>query len=187
MTIVKSVQVLAEYLLNKFKVDQETLQYKTTTNPDEFDSTGLPYIYCFTMPSSDLVDSYPQKCPCICITLDGRNDYEYDISFHLCISNSSLSDKEIATPVENTINTYELGDGDNYNTNADEDLLVESILFTDQVYNYLQNFTTIPLSDFTVEYPSVDLPEFPYAVSSVSCKLSINKEHIAQNPYDTFY
>ena len=62
-----------------------------------------------------------------------------------------------------------------------------SILFTDQITNYLMNCTEMSLSQISPEYQSADLDEFPYAVSSVSFRLLVNKEHIGQNPYDSLY
>lgn len=140
MTIVKAIQDLAVYLSKKFTEDKNTLQYKSTIEPSEFD-TAVPTIYCFTVPSSALVDTYPAKCPCICITLDGRDDYHYSITLHLCISSASIADKEIAVPCldENgrqIPNQYEFLEGRDYTTEADDDLLIESILFTDQVARY---------------------------------------------------
>ena len=186
MNIIKAVRSLAEYLQTKLNEDKYYLQYKSTTDPSEF-GASVPSIYCFTMPSSAIIDTYPAKCPCICITLDGRDESTYSITLHLCISSSSLSEKEMATPVEGSQNLYEVGKGENYNTESDDDLLIEGILFTDQVYNYISNFASLDVSEITIEYPSVDLPDFPYAISSVSFKMAVNQSKIGQNPFNEYY
>ena len=186
MTIVQAIKTLAEYLQGRLTEDKYYLQYKSTTNPEEFEA-AVPSIYCFTMPSSAIIDTYPAKCPCICITLDGRDDTSYSITLHLCISSASVSEQEMATPVEGQKNLYNVGEGENYNTDSDSDLLIEGILFTDQIFNYVSNFTLLALDEISVEYPSVDLPDFPYAVSSVSFKMSVNLSRVGQDPYSSLY
>lgn len=186
MTIVQAIKTLAEYLQGRLTEDKYYLQYKSTTNPEEFEA-AVPSIYCFTMPSSAIIDTYPAKCPCICITLDGRDDTSYSITLHLCISSASVSEQEMATPVEGQKNLYDVGEGENYNTDSDSDLLIEGILFTDQIFNYVSNFTLLALDEISVEYPSVDLPDFPYAVSSVSFKMSVNLSRVGQDPYSSLY
>ena len=186
MTIVQAIKSLAEYLQGRLAEDKYYLQYKSTTNPEEFEA-AVPSIYCFTMPSSAIIDTYPAKCPCICITLDGRDDTSYSITLHLCISSASVSDQEMATLVEGQTNLYNVGEGENYNTDSDTDLLIEGILFTDQIFNYVSNFTLLALDEISVEYPSVDLPDFPYAVSSVSFKMSVNLSRVGQDPYNSLY
>ena len=185
MTIIQAIKSLADYLQTQLTADKDSLQYKSTTNPYEFE-TSVPDIYCFTMPSSAIIDTYPAKCPSICITLDGRDDYNYIITVNLCISSASRSDKEMANPTE-TPNLYEMGESDEYTTESDDDLIVESILFTDQIYNYIMNYTGSDISEMSVEYPDVSLPDFPYAISSVSFKMAVNQSHIGQNPYDSCY
>lgn len=186
MNIIQAVNSLAEYLQTKLTEDKYYLQYKSTTDPVEFEAAA-PSIYCFTMPSSAIIDTYPAKCPCICITLDGRDEYSYSITLHLCISSASISEQEIATPVKGSQNLYNVGEGENYNTESDSDLLIEGILFTDQISRYISNFTLFALDEISVEYPSVDLPDFPYAISSVSFKMSINRDLVGQNPYTSLY
>ena len=186
MTIVQAIKSLAEYLQGRLAEDKYYLQYKSTTNPEEFEA-AVPSIYCFTMPSSAIIDTYPTKCPCICITLDGRDDTSYSITLHLCISSASVSEQEMATPVEGQKNLYSVGEGENYNTDSDTDLLIEGILFTDQISTYIYAWTEMDVSEISIEYPSVDLPDFPYAVSSVSFKLSVNLSHIGENPYNSLY
>lgn len=186
MNIVQAITELKNYLNNKLIADKYWLQYKSTAVPDEFE-TAVPAIYAFTCPSSELVNSYPAKCPAIVVTLDGRNNYLYDVTLNLCVSNSSLSDKEVAYPVENNINVYELGTDGAYNTSGDDDLIVESILFTDQIYNYIANYTAVDISNLSVEYADCDLPDYPYAVSSVSFKMSINIANIGARVLDDLY
>lgn len=185
MTIVQAIKSIAEYLQTRLAADKDTLQYKSTTNPEEFE-TAVPSIYCFTMPSSALVDAYPAKCPSICITIDGRDDYTYAITAHLCISSASRSEKEMARPAEMP-NQFELGEGTGYTTESDDDLIIESILFTDQIYNYIMNYTSVGINGVSVEYPDVSLPDFPYAISTVSFKVTVNAAHIGQNPYNDLY
>ena len=186
MTIVQAIKSLAEYLQSRLSEDKYYLQYKSTTNPDEFEAS-IPSIYCFTMPSSAIIDTYPAKCPCICITLDGRDDTSYNITLHLCISSASISDQEMAVPIEGHTNLYTVGEGENYTTESDSDLLIEGILFTDQISRYMYNYTSMDISEISIEYPSVDLPDFPYAVSSVSFKMSVNLSRIGENAYDSLY
>lgn len=185
MTISKAIKQVAEYLESKFIEDRYVLQYKSTTDPEEFE-VGSPDIFCFTMPSSAIIDNYPARCPSICITLDGRSDYTYDVTAHICLSSSSQSEKEIANPTEQK-GVYEVGEGEGYTTESDNDLIVESILFTDQVYNYIMNYTDLNVSEVTIEYPDVSLPDFPYAISSVSFKLDLNITHNGQNPFNHLY
>ena len=186
MNIIQAVKEIASYLSRCFEKDKFYLQYKSTTNPEEFEAS-VPDIFCFTCPSSAIVDSYPAKCPCIVLTLDGRDDTSYDITANLCISSASHSEQEMAYPVEGNPNLYNVGEGEGYSTESDEDLIIESILFTDQICNYIYNFTTLDVSEISVTYPDVSLPDFPYAVSSVSFKLSVNLEHRNQNPFNSFY
>lgn len=184
LNIVQGIQKVAKYLQDKFVKDKCYLQYKSSIDPDTYD-VYTPDIYCFTIPSTDLKDAYPARCPCICLTLDGRNDSIYDVTAHLCISNVSLSDSEIAHPLGNGV--FEISAKEGYDTNGDTDLLIESILFTDQVYNYISNYKDLAVSDITVEYPQVDLPDYPYAVSTVSFKLNINISEIGQNAFQEYY
>lgn len=184
LNIVQGITRIANYMRDKFVEDKCYLQYKSSVNPDEYD-VYTPDIYCFTIPSTDLKDTYPARCPCICLTLDGRTDQEYDVTAHLCISNVSLSDSEMAHPLGNGV--FEITSKEGYDTNGDGDLLIESILFTDQVYNYISNYKDLEISDIQVEYPSVDLPDYPYAVSSVSFKLNINISEIGSNGFYEYY
>ena len=184
MNIIQSVKEIASYLSQCFEKDKFYLQYKSTTDPEDFE-TRKPEIYIFTCPSSAMVESYPARCPCIVLTLDGRDSSTYDITANLCVSSASLSEQEKARP--NNDSTYTVGEGEGYSTESDDDLVIDSILFTDQVTNYLYNFTNLAISEISVTYPDVSLPDFPYAVSSVSFKLSVNLEHRGQNPYNDFY
>ena len=184
LNIVQGIQKVAKYIQSSFSKDKCYLQYKSSTAPEEYD-VYTPDIYCFTIPSTDLKDTYPARCPCICLTLDGRNDSVYDVTAHLCISNVSLSDSEMAKPVGNGV--FEISPKEEYDTNGDSDLLIESILFTDQFYNYISNYKELEVSDISVGYTEVDLPDYPYAVSTVSFKLNINISEIGQNPYSEYY
>lgn len=184
MNIIQAVKEIANYLSNCFEKDKFYLNYKSTTNPEEFE-TKKPEIFIFTCPSSAMIDGYPSRCPCVVLTLDGRDDSTYDITANLCISSASISEQEKARP--NMDNTYTVGEGNGYDTEADEDLILESILFTDQICNYVYNFTDLEVSNINIEYPDVSLPDFPYAISSVSFKVSVNLEHRNQNPYNDLY
>ena len=184
MNIIQAVREIANYLSNCFEKDKFYLQYKSTTDPNEFE-TRKPEIFVFTCPSSAMVESYPARCPCVVLTLDGRDDASYDITANLCVSSASLSEQEKARP--NGDNTFTVGEGEGFDTQADDDLIIESILFTDQVCNYIYNFTTLGVSDISVNYPDVSLPDFPYAISSVSFKMSVNLEHRNQNPFNELY
>lgn len=186
MNIIQAVKEIASYLSQCFEKDKFYLQYKSTTDPEEFE-TRKPEIYIFTCPSSAMVESYPARCPCIVLTLDGRDDASYDITANLCVSSASLSEQEKARPNEDNPTVYDVGEGEGYDTQSDDDLIIDSILFTDQVCNYIYNFTQLNISDITVIYPDVSLPEFPYAVSSVSFKMSVNLEHRGQNPFNDLY
>jgi hypothetical protein len=186
MNIVKAFEILASYLRKHLANDKYFIQYKSTIDPEEFEAS-VPDIFCFTCPSSAIVDSYPAKCPCIVLTLDGRDDTSYDITANLCISSASRSEQEMARPVEGNQNLYNVGEGEGYSTESDEDLIIESILFTDQICNYIYNFTTLDVSEISVTYPDVSLPDFPYCISSVSFKLSVNLEHRGQNPFNDLY
>ena len=184
MNIIQAVKEIANYLSNCFEKDKFYLNYKSTTEPNEFE-TRKPEIYIFTCPSSAMVDCYPSRCPCIVLTLDGRDDSTYDISVNLCVSSASVSEQEKARP--NMDNSYTVGEGNGYSTESDDDLILDSILFTDQVCNYIYNFTELDINNISVEYPDVSLPDFPYAISSVSFKVSVNLEHRGQDPFNDFY
>lgn len=184
MNIIQAVKEIASYLSNCFEKDKYYLQYKSTTDPEEFE-TKTPDIYIFTCPSSALHEGLPTRCPSIVLTLDGRDDSTYDITANICISSASISEQEKATP--NNDNSFTVGEGEGYSTESDEDLILESILFTDQICNYIYNFTQLDISNINVEYPDVSLPDFPYAISSVSFKVSVNNEHRGQNPYNDLY
>ena len=210
MTIIQAVKEIANYLSNCFEKDKFYIQYKSTTNPEEFE-TKTPEIYIFTCPSSELIEGYPARCPSIVLTLDGRDDSTYDITVNLCISSASLSKQEIA--IKNNDGSFTVGEYDgpltvgedngsstvgeveernkesdvNCDTRADRDLVIESILFTDQICNYIYNFTELNISNIAVDYTDVSLPDSPYAISSVSFKVSVNLEHRGQNPYNDLY
>ena len=184
MNIIQAVKEIASYLSNCFEKDKFYIQYKSTTNPEEFE-TKKPDIYIFACPSSAMVDSYPSRCPCIVLTLDGRDDSTYDITANLCVSSASISEQEKAR--SNNDNTYTVGEGEGYETEADNDLIIESILFTDQICNYIYIFTELNINSINVEYPDVSLPDFPYAISSVSFKVAVNLEHRGQDPYNDLY
>ena len=184
MNIIQAVTQIANYLSNCFEKDKFYVQYKSTTNPEEIE-TKTPDIYIFTCPSSAMVDSYPSRCPCVVLTLDGRDDSTYDITANLCVSSASLSEQEKARP--NVDGSFTVGEGEGYETDADNDLVMESILFTDQICNYIYNFTQLDISNINVEYPDVSLPDFPYAISSVSFKVSVNLEHRGQDPFSDYY
>ena len=184
MTIIQAVKEIANYLRNCFEKDKFYIQYKSTTNPEEFE-TKTPEIYIFTCPSSSLIEGYPSRCPSIVLTLDGRDDSEYSITANMCVSSASLSEQEKAR--QNADGSFTVGEGEGYSTEADDDLIIESILFTDQICNYIYNFTELNISNVAVEYPDVNLPDFPYAISAVSFKVSVNLEHRDQNPYNDLY
>ena len=151
MNIIQAVKEIASYLSQCFEKDKFYLNYKSTTDPEEFE-TRKPEIFIFTCPSSAMIEGYPARCPCVVLTLDGRDDSEYSLTANLCISSSSLSEQEKARP--NVDKTFTLGEGDGYNTESDEDLIIESILFTDQVCDYIYNFTQLDINNISVEYPS---------------------------------
>ena len=184
MNIIQAVKEIASYLSNCFEKDKFYIQYKSSTNPEKFE-TKTPDIYIFMCPSSAMVDSYPSKCPCVVLTLDGRDDSTYDITANLCVSSASLSEQEKARP--NVDGSFTVGDGEGYETDADNDLILESILLTDQICNYLYNFKQLDIGSINIEYPDVSVPDFPYAISSVSFKVSVNLEHRDQNPYNNLY
>lgn len=184
MVITQIIEKLAQYLQGNLEADKHTLQYKSTVEMSEFE-TSIPQIYKYTMPSSTLIDGYPARCPAIVITLDGRDDAIYDVTLHLCVSNVSVNDKEKAYKVGE--NCYEMGESDVYNTSGDYDLIVESILFTDQIYNYMSNCKELDVSDINIIYTDADLTEYPYATSSVSFKVGCNKSHVGQDPYHEYY
>ena len=186
MNIIQAVREIANYLSNCFDKDKFYLQYKSTTEPEEFE-IKKPEIYIFTCPSSAMIEGYPARCPCIVLTLDGRDDAEYSVTANLCVSSSSLSEQEKARPKKDNPSVYEVGEGEGFTTESDDDLIIESILFTDQVCNYIYNFTQLDINNISVEYPDVSLPDFPYAVSSVSFKVSVNLERRDQNPYNDLY
>lgn len=183
--IVLALKHIAQYLQTQLEKDKYYLNYKSTVDPEEFERK-IPEIYLFTMPSSAIIDGYPSRCPAIVLTLDGRDDSSYLITAHLCVSCASISEQEIARPNKDNPN-YTVGTGEGYDTASDNDLIIMSILFTDQITNYLMNCTEMSLSQISPEYQSADLDEFPYAVSSVSFRLLVNKEHIGQNPYGSYY
>lgn len=184
MNIIQAVKEIANYLSNCFEKDKFYLNYKSTTDPEEFE-TRKPDIYIFTCPSSAMIDGYPARCPCIVLTLGGRDDSTYDITANLCVSSASMSEQEKARP--NNDSTFTVGEGEGYSTESDDDLIIESILFTDQVCNYIYNFTDLDINNISVEYPDVSLPDHPYAISSVSFKVTVNLEHRGQNPYNDLY
>ena len=184
MNIIQAVKEIANYLSNCFEKDKFYLNYKSTTDPEEFE-VKKPEIFIFTCPSSSMIDGYPARCPCIVLTLDGRDDSTCEITANLCVSSSSLSEQEKARL--NLDNTFTVGEGEGYTTESDEDLIIESILFTDQITNYLYNFTQLDINNINVEYPDVSLPDFPYAVSCVSFKVSVNLEHRGQDPFSQYY
>ena len=184
MNIIQAVKEIASYLSKCFEKDKFYIQYKSSTNPEEFE-TKTPDIYIFTCPSSAMVDSYPSKCPCVVLTLDGRDDSTYDITANLCVSSASLSEQEKARP--NVDGSFTVGDGEGYETDADNDLILESVLFTEQICNYIYNFKQLDIGSINIEYPDVSVPDFPYAISSVSFKVSVNLEHRDQNPYNNLY
>ena len=184
MNIIQAVKEIASYLSNCFEKDKFYIKYKSSTNPEEFE-TKTPDIYIFTCPSSSLIDGLPSRCPSIVLTLDGRDDSTYDITANLCIASTSISEQEKARP--NNDNTYTVGDGEGYDTDADNDLIIESVLFTEQICNYIYNFKQLDIGSINIEYPDVSVPDFPYAISSVSFKVSVNLEHRDQNPYNDLY
>lgn len=186
MNIYTAINNLARYLRNKLHDDEYWLQYKASTAPDDF-ATAIPDVFTFTMPSSALVDGYPARCPCICITLDGRDNFTYDVTLHLCISNASLSEKEMARPDTKIPGRYNVGDGDGYSTEGDSDLIAESILFTDQINQYLENYTAADIRSITVEYVDADLADYPYAISTIYFKMNVNISKIGERPFDNFY
>ena len=179
MTVIQSLKALAKYLQDKLIEDKYFLNYKSTTDPNEFERK-IPEIYLLTMPSSDIIDGYPARCPAIVLTLEGRDDESYTIAAHLCVSCASISEQEIARPDDKRPNIYNVGEGEGYNTVSDEDLLTMGILFTDQISNYLYNCTDMALDEISVEYPTADLEDFPYAVSTITFKMITNKAKINQ-------
>ena len=184
MNVIQAVKEIASYLSQCFEKDKFYLQYKSTTDPENFE-VRKPELYIFTCPSSAMVESYPARCPCVVLTLDGREESEYSITANLCVSSSSFSEQEKARPRED--NTYIVGEGEGYSTESDDDLIIESILFTDQICNYIYNFTLLNINNINVNYSDISLPDFPYAVSSVSFKVSVNLEHRGQNPFSEYY
>lgn len=185
MDIIRAVKKLAEYLNTRFSEDKFYLQYKSTLQPNEFE-VCTPTIYTFTAPSSELVDGYyPAKCPCVVLTLDAREDYNYTLTANLCISNVSTSEREMAHKLAD--NLYKIGEGENYTTEADLDLVMLSIMFTDQVYNYMKQYKELNVSNVLVNYPEVSLPDFPYAISSVTFQISINISEVGQIAFHDYY
>lgn len=187
MTIVESVELLAQYMREKFEELKYSIQYKSAQSPREFEASAVK-VYAFTMPSSDIVDGYPNKCPCVVLTVDGRNDDGYTVTAHICINSPSISEREVAHPTK-IPNLYDVGTGasDNYDTAADVDLLIESLIITEQTYNIIARNTGKILSSISMETPSPDLPDFPYAVSSVQFVINPNPEKIGENGFVEFY
>jgi hypothetical protein len=184
MNIIKAIQNIKSYLDASLLNDKDTLQYKSAVEPSEFEHS-VPDIYCFTMPSSALIENYPSKCPTICITLDGKESDSYLVTCHLCVSSSSVSGKEMA--IQDSYNRYHMGTDTTYNTDSDEGLIISSILFTDQIYKLISIYSDLGIAVNTVNYCDVSLPDYPYAISSISFNLMINKEDIGARIYDNMY
>lgn len=183
MNIVTAMDAFCDYLRGKLDADKHGLQFKSTTTPTDYE-TKVPDVFGFTMPQTKLVDRYPASCPCVCVTLNGRNENKYTLCANLCVSSSSLSDGEMANPVD--FNRYEFDDSTGYDTQNDENLLVESIHFTDKIYEYIVTYQAA-VSDVVVEYETPDLPNHPYAVSRVTFAITVNQDNIGRNAFNELY
>ena len=53
--------------------------------------------------------------------------------------------------------------------------------------NLPNDLKDLEISEISVEYPAVDLPDYPYAVSTVSFKLNINISEIGSNAFQEYY
>ena len=146
-------------------------------------------IYIGTMPACYLSGPYPAKCPSMVIRLDSQNeDNSFTISLCLCVCYSSISENEKAKPVEGAFNRYTFDNkSQEYTTNADAALWKTSVLYTEKIYNLLMNNKTLAIENLAAEHVTSDLPDFPYAVSTITFDTKINRSYIGQNPYDNLY
>lgn len=186
-SITQFMDKLYEYISLSFK-DYKGLAYKCNTSPDDGSYTSQPEIYKYLMPSSELVDDYPVKSPCIVLTVDSaEGDNNYTLSVHLCVKYDSVASNEVARKVAGSDNLYEFDIGTTYSTNSDLELYKSALLFTEFVHNKICMNKDLNITDITVTLPEPTLPEFPYATSAVTFKTQINAFKVAQNPYHDLY
>lgn len=184
-TITQFIDALTEYLNDSFK-DYSGLAFKCSNDPNSGDNTSKPFIYQYLMPSSDLIEGYPNKSPCIVITVDNRNDNTYNLSVHLCVRYDSISEKEKVHQVDAS-DIYEYSDEDGYETQSDVELYKSSLLFNDLVYNLLKTNRGLNLQNIQSELPQPDLIEFPYSTSTITFEVQLNSRNIGQDAYNDLY
>lgn len=185
LNITSFVSSLKSYLDECFK-DYNGLSYKTSDNPDEGLNISSPSIYEYLMPSSEIVDNYPSKSPCIVITVDERTLNTYTITLHLCVRYDSISEKEKVHRINNS-DIYEYLSEDGYTTSSDIELYKSSLLFNEHVYKLISINTELGITDIQSELPSVDLDEFPYSISTITFKINVNQFNIGLDNANEYY
>lgn len=187
ITITQFVNALTDYLEDCFE-DYHGLSFKCNANdPDSGENISKPYIYQYLMPSSELVDGYPNKSPCIVITVDNRNDNTYSLTLHLCVSYAAVSEKEKVHKVAAGSDVYEYSEEDGYDTQSDIELYKSSLLFNDLVYNMLKQNRGLGLNNIQSELPTPDLEDFPYSISGITFEVHLNHFSIGQDPVADLY
>mgnify|MGYP003289594334 CR=1 FL=1 len=185
ITITQFVDALTDYLEESFE-DYHGLSFKCSNDPNSGDNTSKPYIYQYLMPSSELIDGYPNKSPCLVITVDNRNNNDYSLTVHLCVRYDSIAEKEKVHKVADS-DIYEYSDDEGYDTQSDIELYKSSLLFNDLVYNLLKQNRGLGLTNIQSELPSPELADFPYSISSVTFDVHLNQFSVSQDPVSDLY
>lgn len=187
VSITDYIDKIYDHLESSFK-DYHGLSYKDSSDPNSGSNTSQPNIYRYLMPSSDLIEGYPAKAPAIVISIESfSNERVASIRIFLCVKYEAVSEREKVVKFRGS-DRYEYQDIDGYDlTDVDVDLYKTSLRFTEFVFNAMSNCTSVDLSNLSIELPQADLPDFPYAVSSVSFDVDVNPFKVGQDPYKELY
>lgn len=180
VSVTDYIDKIYDHLEDAFK-DYHGLAYKDSTDPDSGSNTSKPDIYKYLMPSSDLIEGYPAKSPAIVIAIDSIDaDHNANISLYLCVKYEAVSEKEKVKKVLGSDYYEYLTDAGYDLQNVDVDLYKTSLRFTEYVFNIMSNCTSLDINDLSINLPQADLPDYPYAVSSVSFNININPFKVSQ-------
>lgn len=141
---------------------------------------ALPMIYEFCIPPCDRNSvGYPIRCPAIAIVVDeiqtaGR-DRIAKIGLHAAVCNPCVSEAEMAQKSE--FGGYTLKDSDRYfQDGAYSDLYAAALRLGEEcLFSIESNVDSLRVNSLALTPPDVELIDFPFAASVVTCDLMYSR------------
>lgn len=154
---------------------------------------ATPEIYLFTCPKTERdPDGWPRKSPAITVVLDGwsmqgNDDVELDVSFHCCVVNSSVIDREKTTKDGGYIHFLTT---DGYTDSGVDCNLYKDCLTLGEITANAVNFldgVVCRVNDIKLDPPDPNTPDFPFCTCTVRARLGMLQTRRGAPLYESWY